>query len=161
MTNGFLGEHQCPRCDTKLENVPTKHGVVSSCISCKGTAIGVGLLNKISDPTLIQQVWMRAKQENNPTGVPCPVCRRAMLVVTTAPQLGSVELDVCQTCFLFWFDHQDLDKVPKASDAEIAKRVLASGPKLQRSSTSEISDRFAYDNQDLFDIAVLLDSWIR
>ena len=161
MSNRSLGGHLCPRCDTKLETVPTKHGVVSSCISCKGTAIGVGLLNKISDPTLIQQVWMRAKQENNPTGVPCPVCRRAMLVVTMAPQLGSVELDVCQTCFFIWFDHQELDKVPKASDAEIAKRVVANGPKLQRSSTSGNPDGYDYDDQGLFDIADLLESWIR
>ena len=161
MSNGSLENIQCPRCDTKLENIPTKHGVVWSCFNCKGRAIGVGLLQKISDPALIQQIWIRAKQENNPTGAPCPACRQAMLIVTTSQQLGSVELDVCHSCFFIWFDHHELDKVPKASDSEIAKRTAASEPKIQPPSTTESSDRYDYDDSDLFDIADMLENWIR
>jgi Zn-finger nucleic acid-binding protein len=155
--NSALGKHTCPRCNTRLKNVQTKYGMVWSCVNCKGRAIGHGLLKKLSNPTLIQQVWMRAKQENNATGGPCPACRRPMLVVSTGPQLGSVELDICQSCFFIWFDHQEFEKVPKVSNAKIAKRSAASAPKITPPSATKGPNNNNDDDTLLDFIGELLD----
>lgn len=122
----------------------------------------MGLLKKISDPEIIQQVWMRA-QESKKKEKPCPACRRPMAAVSTGPDLGSVELDVCHACYFIWFDDKELDKVPKASNREIRMREAANEPKIRRDPNDRISayDDYGYDDGGMFDIADLLDAWIR
>ncbi|NDD91231.1 hypothetical protein EBZ37_04010 [bacterium] len=110
MSNQYL----CPNCASALESVPIDGGALWTCFTCKGRAIGIGLLNRISDSTLIQEIWIRAKSENSPTGKPCPLCRRLMLNITTGPKLGTVTLDVCQICYWIWFDPGELDKLPRS-----------------------------------------------
>jgi|GEM_PF-3542927 len=155
-------KHLCPNCNTKLENVQTKHGVVWSCFSCKGRAIGVGLLQKISDPKLISQIWVKAQAEKRAVGKSCPSCRRPMLVVATGPQLGSVELDICHRCFFIWFDNSELEKVPRASEAEIEKRTADSRPKPSSTYAGGAAGNDYFDDDDgVFDIADLLMSWLR
>jgi Zn-finger nucleic acid-binding protein len=132
--SGF--KHACPNCSTKLENTQTQYGVVWTCGTCKGRALGVGLLQKISNPQLINQVWAKAQKENRKGLKPCPACKRAMLIVTTGPQLGSIELDVCHNCFFVWFDHQELEKIPRATDQEIEKRIEAARPKPSANKSS-------------------------
>ena len=149
MSPELESKHMCPNCARRLENVQTKHGVVWSCSTCKGHAIGVGLLQKISKPELITQIWMRAKQENRPVGKPCPSCRRAMLAITTGPQLGSIELDVCHTCFFIWFDNHELEKFPRASEREIENRIESGRPKPMPSSTPTVgTGTYGYNDYD-------------
>lgn len=46
-----------PRCHESLEKVQIQHGIVWSCSKCKGRAVGVGLLRKISKPELFEKLW--------------------------------------------------------------------------------------------------------
>jgi Zn-finger nucleic acid-binding protein len=162
--SGF--KHACPNCSTKRENTQTQYGVVWTCSTCKGRALGVGLLQKISNPQLINQVWAKAEKENRKGVKPCPACKRAMLIVTTGPQLGSIELDVCHNCFFVWFDNQELEKIPRATDQEIEKRIEAARPKpsANKSSSSSILDSIGNggdDDDGLDGIGDLLSSLFR
>ena len=176
MNGELFSTHKCPRCKSKLEKVQTIQGEVSCCHKCGGRAIGIGLLKKISDQAKIQEVWSRAKQENNRTGVPCPACQLAMLVVVTPPELGSVELDICHSCFLIWFDQQELEKVQKVHktlNAAAAKKAIAEHEGLRSRYNKVINRRVEPNNlrnvinpdyredQYLLDVADLILFWVR
>lgn len=116
-------QYTCPTCDKTLDRIQLKQGVVWGCPQCKGRTIGFALLQNLSRPELLGPVWRRARQENRRIGKRCASCRHPCLVVDTGPELGSMELDVCVNCQFLWFDPQELEKIPRATDEEIAART--------------------------------------
>lgn len=123
--------------------------------------MGVGLMQIISEPKVIQQIWIKAKAENRVEGKPCPCCQRRMLTVTTSPQLGAIEVDICATCYFIWFDTHEIEKIPRATAAEIEARTPKSAPglpPLPKSNSANAS--FNYDEDELTaDLIDLILSW--
>lgn len=165
MSQNFQHKYLCANCSSGLEKVQTQHGIVWSCYKCKGRAIGLGLLQKISDPKLIQQVWVKSQQIKKTSRKHCPLCRKAMLAVDTEPQLGSVELDVCDNCFYIWFDDRDLENIPKATEAEIQKRtagIQATNPSVSNLQTLKNNDTENHSNDNIiYDIVSHILTWLR
>jgi Zn-finger nucleic acid-binding protein len=113
----------CPVCKTALATNKLGRGICYSCAKCQGKAVNLTLLKNISDPKLIVDFWMAAKSLSEHDDRNCPSCTKLMLVHTAPEELGSVELDICSNCQFIWFDAEELEKIPRASQKEVEERA--------------------------------------
>jgi Zn-finger nucleic acid-binding protein len=104
-------QHYCPNCKISLIENKNRYGSVWFCATCMGEGLPVDLLQKTSDPKAIKEIWDNAKLENHRSGKSCEACQKPMLVSKTSDKLGAIELDACPTCYLLWFDMDELQKL--------------------------------------------------
>ena len=114
---------RCPACTkSKLESVTTDHGQFRGCKECGGVLVTLGLLQKISNPKLLAAVWRDARSRALASGRLCPDCPRGMLHAVIHKDDLKTEIDMCEECFLLWFDASEIDVLPRASEHEIEDR---------------------------------------
>lgn len=104
----------CPRCELPLATKNQANGMVWKCKNCSGISVGVGLLQNISRRDDVLAVWAQMQADTSIGEALCPSCLVAMRMIRTSAKLGSIEIDACSTCFLIWFDHSEIEKLPKA-----------------------------------------------
>lgn len=115
--------NQCPACKkSKLENVTTDHGQFRVCPECDGMLVALGLLQRVSNPKLLSSVWRDARSRALASGRLCPDCPRGMLHAVIQKDDLKTEIDLCENCFLLWFDSSEIDSLPRASEQEIDTR---------------------------------------
>ena len=114
---------RCPACSQPtLEFISTDHGQFRGCTDCGGILVTLGLLQKISNPKLLSKVWRDARSRGLASGRLCADCPRGMLHAIITKGEHKTEIDLCQECFLLWFDHSEIDTLPRASEQEIDTR---------------------------------------
>jgi Zn-finger nucleic acid-binding protein len=113
----------CPACQAKeLFQVRVKVGLIHACKSCGGKFIGLGLLQKVSDPALMGEIWREARKAGLASGRICPLCARTLFHARIPDLNEPTELDLCEECTHFWFDSSELEKLPRATPAEVRER---------------------------------------
>ena len=100
-------------CKQTLNETETPWGVLLSCPSCKGRLVPSGALKKITTQDAAAKLWQDFIKTHHPGSRPCPACTRAMRVVNPHTQSGMIELDVCNSCLLIWFDPNELERIPR------------------------------------------------
>ena len=98
----------CPRCKELLVVAPSPWGVFYVCRTCRGKAVTLPVLRRLTRPERLSESW-RSLQAGTRGDLCCPFCTRALLRAT----LGTppVVLDACVPCQLVWFDDRELDSV--------------------------------------------------
>lgn len=110
----------CPTCGSPLE---LEHdGGLDAWVCPKGHGLGFTLSEAYAriDDDEIRAIWQQARVAT-PGTHPCPICGTTMVTVAVAPQAESdtaLDLDVCLTDELFWFEAGELDVVPVAAPDE-------------------------------------------
>lgn len=72
--------------------------------------MGLGLLRKTGDVTMVTRLWVAAHGSAS-HGRPCPLCGKPMREVTI-PQAQLPPLDACMACQLVWFDPKEYEAFP-------------------------------------------------
>ncbi len=104
---------KCPCCDVELSQEFYQKIVVYRCPACVGRLITVGGLRSLSaDRTLVNRLWATAQNGNWSAGAVCPGCQAPMRRVTLPVSRLTLELDVCCSCQLVWFDPSELEQIP-------------------------------------------------
>lgn len=99
----------CPNDHQTLIRTPAPRGVIWTCRSCGGRAVGVGMLRRIVAGDQVTELWARARDGAAGRGRRCPVCEKQMALVSlsgTGPAL-----DVCRACHFVWFDPQEFEQL--------------------------------------------------
>lgn len=96
----------CPRCGIGL--VPVADPVGYRCERCGGHAFALGQLRRVVDGDAVNALWQAARAGDAVDGDGCPSCRRSMATVRT----HDVDLDVCGTCQIVWFDAGETHRLP-------------------------------------------------
>ena len=115
---------KCPRCH-RHELDPTRYGSVEidACVYCGGLWFDQGELEQAvgeaigSSASLIDdlaEVALRKDAE----GLACPACA-GQLVCYEFPNLGDVDLDVCESCQGVWVDQGELQQVQRGRAQEL------------------------------------------
>ncbi len=99
----------CPNDHRPLTRAPVDHGVVWACASCGGRVVGLGVLRRTVAREQVTDLWLRAQDGRAASGRACPVCERAMALVSLSGTGPAV--DVCRTCLLVWFDPQEFEQL--------------------------------------------------
>jgi Zn-finger nucleic acid-binding protein len=67
-------------------------------------------------------IWREARKSGLATGRICPVCSRALFHARVTGATATTDLDLCEECMHFWFDREELERLPRATPAEIKER---------------------------------------
>ncbi|HEY6153308.1 MAG TPA: rhomboid family intramembrane serine protease [Candidatus Udaeobacter sp.] len=122
MADGY--DFLCPRCKVPLKEVRTSGGVLYGCDVCGGRAVTIELLRKRFTPESINPLWLHATRSEGRVGLPCPLCRQAMIGVAL-PNQAETYIDVCRHCHFIWFDAHEADTlVPRQPQPVTAEPAL-------------------------------------
>ncbi len=140
---------RCPRCRVDLVSVTSNGAVSWRCGTCKGVAVGVGVLRRFAPKDRVAELWNDAWRAVDATGDGCPSCRSRMRTLTLELDGASLELDACRACLLVWFDADELRRFsPQAQEPPAApKQADALSPEARR----ELGRAIAVDIRDKFD----------
>lgn len=106
-------ELACPVDGVAMDRVQSDAGLIWVCGTCAGRAATVGILRKIRSKEAVAELWMTAKRAPVKGDRPCPSCRRGMNVVGIDGDDGQhLELDLCLSCHVVFFDVGELDRTP-------------------------------------------------
>jgi membrane associated rhomboid family serine protease len=102
----------CPHGHGELgrQNVPA--GVFWDCATCRGRAIGFGLLRQVSDSRYFRVAWHSVLEGTATSGCACPVCTRAMATVAAEVDGISPTFNICRRCEFIWFDPGQFELLP-------------------------------------------------
>lgn len=104
---------KCPCCDVELVQEFYQKIVVYRCAGCGGRLITVGGLRSLAaDRTLVNRLWAAAQNGNWSVGAVCPGCQAPMRRLTLPVGQLALELDICSSCQLVWFDPSELEQIP-------------------------------------------------
>lgn len=103
----------CPHCQLELEK-KFYHGFVSyRCPECGGHLMTIsGLRNLSADKPFVNLLWKTACYGYSEQGAVCGNCSGTMRKVTLPLERVALELDVCRSCQIIWFDPAELERIP-------------------------------------------------
>src|SRR6187402_1557798 len=93
----------CPHCSTLLQQHSEEGANVWRCSSCLGFSINLAVLRTRSGDQVASALWTLARSSPE-TALSCPSCRKPLRVVQRSDANASVQLDMCMSCQLLWFD---------------------------------------------------------
>ena len=102
----------CPRCNQRLVRIARPGGIAFQCPRCQGCAVGISVLRKVAPNKLVNEMWLRARQDDASPGAECAICHRPMAEVPIHTNNGTMALDVCAACQFVWFDTKELEQLP-------------------------------------------------
>ena len=63
-----------------------------------------------------QEIWYRSRMSKEVSTKQCPQCRNLMKFVETPKWIGTEQMDVCNTCHLYWFENNAFPLLPKVEE---------------------------------------------
>lgn len=104
---------KCPVCGCELTQEFYKKGINFRCAHCGGRMMTVsGLRSLCGDRKFVNMLWQTARYGYSETGPVCSCCKKAMRRVTLPLAGAAIELDLCCSCQLIWFDPSELEQIP-------------------------------------------------
>jgi membrane associated rhomboid family serine protease/Zn-finger nucleic acid-binding protein len=91
---------------------------VWACPRCDSRATTIEGLRRADDDAAVKDLWQQAREGQGAPGRPCPACAQRMRLITLRRDGVAVDLDVCRSCHLVWFDAGELALAVPASNAE-------------------------------------------
>ena len=117
-------EYFCPNCDIELNSISSDNGMYYQCSKCKGKLVSTVSFKRQGLPNFsFNKMWTEARSQLQHLGKMCPSCNRAMAKIVT-PFEPNIELDICPTCMLFWFDEGEYEKIPFVKDENPSQKEL-------------------------------------
>jgi len=122
----------CPSCGTELVKEFYEKVIDFRCPGCGGRMMTIsGLRTLCGDRNFVNTLWNTAQYGYSQVGPACTSCGKTMRRVTLPLSGAALELDVCCTCRLVWFDPGELARIPlpepEAQEAlpQKAREILA------------------------------------
>lgn len=104
---------KCPHCDLELNKEFYEKVVAFRCPGCGGRMVTVSGLRSLSgDRAFVDLLWKTAQYGYSEAGTVCGSCRKPMRRVTLPLAGMPLELDVCCSCQMIWFDPRELERIP-------------------------------------------------
>lgn len=121
---------KCPSCDAELAKEFYEKVIDFRCPGCGGRMMTVsGLRTLCADRNFANALWNTAQYGYSQGGPVCTSCGKPMRRVTLPLSGTALELDVCCSCRLVWFDPGELARIPLPKPGEElpqkAKEALA------------------------------------
>ncbi len=112
----------CPNCQSRLKRVPSGIGSFWYCPICDGRAVTLPVLHRIAPEKMVHTLWRDACSGTTRGEKECPFCERKMHVVPLSGAARPLDLDVCRTCRVIWFDPNEFEKVPEPDKGPPARK---------------------------------------
>ena len=104
----------CPKCETLLSPMRVAEGSLWKCQACSGVAANVAVLRQYLKDDTVRRIWLEAITVSTLSNRKCPCCVQMMKEFTVSRENRRIDLDLCRTCQLIWFDNDELEAFPRA-----------------------------------------------
>jgi len=74
----------------------------------------MAVLRKYLKNDAVKKIWCTAIVESTPSDRGCPSCGHALREFEAGRDNRRINLDLCKTCQLIWFDKNELEAFPRA-----------------------------------------------
>ena len=105
----------CPTCHISLEAQKLEDIRLWKCSSCHGFAISLPIVRKSMQSKTFKKMWQQLFSGEFKQGRPCPGCKKSLCVVEADGKDSVLEIDVCRTCQILWFDEKEYADLPKVA----------------------------------------------
>ncbi len=150
----------CPICNQgELTEEFYEKKINFHCPNCSGRLMTVPALRSLcGDRKFVDILWQTAKYGYSETGIVCPSCKKNMRKVTLPLCGAGIELDLCCSCQLIWFDPSELERIPlptpekqkelpeKVRELMALRQVEAEGERLDKALRGSDPNRDAPDS---------------
>ena len=89
-------------------------GSLWKCQACSGVAANVAVLRQYLKDDTVRRIWLEAITVSTLSNRKCPCCVQMMKEFTVSRENRRIDLDLCRTCQLIWFDNDELEAFPRA-----------------------------------------------
>ena len=113
-----MSDLTCPTCREPLRATKDPKGAIWVCAKCAGAAANLAVLRKRLKAGLVPGLWRQVLAASTVSQRPCPSCGRSMRGFPMALDGHSINLDLCKSCEVVWFDRGELEALPKAAIRE-------------------------------------------
>ncbi len=104
---------KCPACSQEMTQVFYQRKICFQCANCGGRMMTLaGLRNLCRDRDFANRLWQAARYGEAGAGPVCPSCQKLMRRVSKSLSDAAIELDLCDSCQLIWFDPGELEQIP-------------------------------------------------
>lgn len=104
---------KCPNCEQELTREFYEKVIVFRCPHCGGRMLTVaGLRSLCADRAFVELLWRTARTGYSESGPGCGSCHMPMRRVTLPLAGRPLELDLCCSCQMVWFDPTELERIP-------------------------------------------------
>lgn len=110
--------YSCPSCHSELVSIATGQGIAYSCPKCLGLSIPIPVLRRLAAIPFVEDLLTAARDQSISSARNCPFCSRPMMAMTVVILQRELNLDYCRLCAQVWFDDQEHQVIPQASDTE-------------------------------------------
>ncbi|MCP4581953.1 MAG: zf-TFIIB domain-containing protein [candidate division Zixibacteria bacterium] len=149
----------CPNCNRQLKKRKSSDGIIDACPSCKGQAVGLGVLRRLNvAPGMITAIWQKVMELDVFGNRQCPHCGKTMSQISKSFDEKMMTLDICKRCQVFWFDPNELEALPiqeilpTSEDDELSEKARLALARLKISERSK-------QNSDLEEVT-RIGSWV-
>lgn len=109
-------DYRCPGCGQPLTAGQNAQGVYWSCPACDGRLVSLAVLRKTVLREAVNAVWQQTNSDAGRPGRACPACGLAMTEAHVTTGGVAMDVDVCHTCTLVWFDPREYGALPPKPD---------------------------------------------
>ncbi len=104
---------KCPICRSELVREFYGGKIVFRCPGCDGRMMTVsGFRSLCRSRNFVNMLWQTARYGDSDPGPVCASCGKAMRKVALPLAGAALELDICCSCRLVWFDPGELKQIP-------------------------------------------------
>lgn len=112
-------EISCINCERELLRQETTQGVFWGCPGCGSKAASLKLLRGLLGAEEMNGFLHAVEQKEPKSGRHCPGCDREMRDIEIARDPQKVQLDVCLSCRMVWFDPEEHDQMSAIAAAMV------------------------------------------
>jgi membrane associated rhomboid family serine protease len=118
------------------------------CDACNGVAAEIGTLAATVPPERVAALG-RVVTEGDEGGIGCPRCAVAMRTGSVRGGYGTIEVDVCRTCRIAWFDRGELNNLRTVVTAEGSPMMSGLTPMERRAwRLEQLRERGRVDDEE-------------
>lgn len=137
----------CASCTAPMDRIRGATGAFWMCRSCGARAATLAFLHRSLERAPLAKLWEDAKAGLGWAGRDCPSCRQSMREVSLLlsqdedpeAELALVELDVCTSCRIVFFDHHEMEMMPMEAVGLVARGSRPPPPTQAPKSRAEVA----------------------
>ncbi|GBF52108.1 transcription factor zinc-finger [Leptospira ryugenii] len=99
----------CSTCKTKLHNLKTEFGYFWICQDCYGHFFSEKNILKYIPKIEWDKIKSKSKKIKKQRVINCPSCKNQMQILILPESKNNLEIDLCQTCQIIWFDKDEIE----------------------------------------------------
>ena len=118
-----MNRYSCPACSRTLHIARHEGTRYWRCPGCGGFLVSLAVIRKRIAEATFNSLWQLARSGDVMGWRSCAGCHKNMRLVEVGSNEEPIELDVCESCQLIWFDSEELESLEQQGTVEQSEKL--------------------------------------